>query len=361
MDYGMAGEDAALDEAVAKIATKLSGGSAPQRDDRPINLEQDLNEYDGPTDLEELERDAADEAAAPKQVKKQPAAEAATEDQGKEGEDAGAEDDTEFFELPAEAEGQEPVKIPKAEAIEAVKAFRQMNGDIANAINKAEETYQKEQDGIIGDLVKAHDVVIDRAEAALRMMPRPQMPSDLLLDPNSQYYNPEQYHVQKLNYDRQLEVLSSIKAERDRAVKERDDVKTAQESIHNAREHERLGRAWGDDWKDPAKREAKVKTLTEGVQKHFGITPDLLAQVPFDHRIMQLVAFALEAKGLPAKQAEVRKAIQSKAPKIVNGQAPQRDSQGRFAAGEYQSARKELKETGSEDAFVRAFLAKRQR
>ena len=351
-DTLMGGEDASLDAAVAAIVGKIQA-DRPQADTRPVGKTQDVTEYDGPTDMETLEdqQAAADAGETPK-AKTQATGEQPEDDQGEDGAEAGAEGD-ELFELPPEAEGEEPVKMTKAEAIAAIRAQRQIQGDVANVINQAEAKYQAEQDEIIKSIAEAHDVVITRAEAALKMMPRPQMPSELLLDRTSQYYDPEQYHLQKINYDRQVEVIRQVQEAHKVATKEKTEALTAQEQIQNAREHERLARAW-PDWKDPAKREAKAAELITGAEKVFGIPRETMAKMPFDHKLMQALDFALKAKQAPTKAVEVRKAIQEKAPKMVNGRAPDapRDKQGRFI----NEARQQLKESGSEDAFANYLL-----
>ena len=343
MDYNMAGEDASLDAAVAAITAKIQATPAEQPEDRrPVGHDADVTEYDGSTDLEELEKAQANDAAEV----------AEPDDQSESGTEAVAEGD-DLFELPPAAEGEEAVKIPRAEAIEAVRAYRQIQGNIADAINQAEAKYQSEQDQIIQGIVQAHDVVIDRAEAALRMMPRPQMPSEQLLNPQSQYYDPEAYHVAKINYDRQVEVIRQIQHERTKAQTERDQVASLQEQAQNAREHERLARVW-PEWKDEAKREAKTQALLDGAEKVLGIPRDVMQKMPFHHKVMQALDEALKAKQAPVKAAEVKKVIQEKAPKMVNGRAPlpAREQNGRFV----NEARQALKETGSEDAFAQYLL-----
>lgn len=350
-DTLLGGEDASVDAAVAAIVGKMQAerGAAPKEDTRPVKDNPDPTEYDGPTDLESLEDQ---DAAAKAGEKTKAAGEQPEDDQGEDGAEAGAEGD-DIFELPPEAEGEEPVKMTKAEAIAAIRAQRQIQGDVANVINQAEAKYQQEQDKIIDEIAQAHDVVITRAEAALKMMPRPQLPSEALLDRNSQYYDPERYHLEKINYDRQVEVISQVQQAHKTAQAQKAEALSAQEQIQNAREHERLARAW-PEWKDPAKREAKASELITGAEKVFGIPREVMAKMPFDHKLMQALDFALKAKQAPEKAVEVRKAITEKAPKMVDGKAPlpPRARNGQFV----NEARARLKETGSEDAFAEVLM-----
>ena len=344
----IAGEDASMDKAVATIMGKIQteNGTAPKADTRKVAADSDPTEYDGSVDLEQLERDQADAAAA-KTAKG--AGETEPDDQGEAGAEADAAGD-EIFELPPEAEGQEPVKMTKAEAIAAIRAQRQITGDIANVINAAEAKYQQEQDKIIEEIAQAHDVVITRAEAALKMMPRPQMPSELLLDRTSQYYDPETYHLQKLTFDKQVEVIKQVQAAHATATTQKTEALTAAEQIQNAREHERLSRVW-PEWKDTAKREAKATELLEGAEKVFGIPKETMAKLPFDHKLLQALDFALKAKQAPAKAVEVRKVVKESAAKMTNGQLPDRARNGQFTS-ETKAARDELRKTGSVDAFA---------
>lgn len=351
----MSGEDASLDAAVAAIVGKMQGDKGPAPDARPA-ARGDVNEYDGSTDLEELEAQQADAQANANAKSVDPKAtgdEPAEESEAEKGAEASGEE--QYLELPPEAEGGEVERIPLTEAIAAFKAQRQIQGDIANVINEAEAKYQKEQDGVLEAISKIHDVVLDRAEAALRIMPRPQMPSELLLDRNSQYYDPETYHLQKLNYDKQVDVIRTIVAERDKAAKDKEAVTTLAQQQQDAREHERLSRLKGwEDWKDPAKREARSTEMMTSLEKHYGIPRDLMDKYPFHHGIMQMAADALAHRQAPVKAAEVKKQVQEKAPKIVNGRAADapRDKNGRFV----NEARQRLRESGSEDAFAEVLL-----
>jgi hypothetical protein len=341
--------DGALNDAVAKITAKLTGGQAPAKEDtRKNSANADATEYDGSTDLEQLEGEAADAKAGEDQTAEK------TEPDGEDGAKADAEGD-EIFELPAEKEGDEPVKMTKAEAIAAIRAQRQIQGDIANVINQAEAKYQQEQDTIIDEIAKAHDVVITRAEAALKMMPRPLMPSEALLDVNSQYYNPEQYHLQKINYDRQVDVIKQVQQAHADASKQKAEALTVADQIQNSREHERLSRVKGwEDWKDSAKRETRATALIKDAEEVLGIPPEVLAKMPFHHKLMVNLDKLIKAEKAPVKAVEVKKAIQEKAPKMVNGQAPTppRAKNGQFI----NEARKELRDTGSTDAFANYLL-----
>lgn len=341
------GQDADLAAAAARIMA-LPGGT-----DALLNHEE-LREQKEPAPRDpvasqnspELALSEAEQAEAARKDGKDPKAETPEGEQQTEGAIEGA--DLEFIEIPGAEEGAAAERVPLAEAVEAIKKVRALNGDIAAAVNQAEITYQKEQDGIIADIVKAHDVVIDRAEAALKMIPKPQMPSNLYLDENSPYYDPKTWTALKQQYDQQVALLQGIAKEREDAVKQKGEAQSAQEMVTNAREHERLVRVWGDDWKNPQKREAKTKALFDGAEKHFHIDQALREKLPFDHRIMAALDFAIQAKERPAKAVEVKKAVQAAAPKIVKGQAtPERTADGRFQAG----AMKRLSETGSrEDA-----------
>ncbi len=351
-DTFMGGEDASLDTAVQAIMGKMAGDAGPKPDARPVGKTQDVTEYDGPTDLESLEDQQAAADAGETKAKTQAAGEEPEDDQGEDGAEAGAEGD-ELFELPPENEGEEPVKMTKAEAIAAIRAQRQIQGDVANVINQAEAKYQQEQDAIINEIAQAHDVVIQRAEAALKIMPRPQMPSELLLDRNSQHYDPETYHLQKLNFDRQVEVIKQVQEAHKTATAQKAEALSAADVVQNARQHEQLSRVKGwEDWKDPAKREARAGALIKDAEEVLGIPRDVLAKMPFHHKLMVNLDKLIRAEKAPAKAIEIKKAIQEKAPKMVDGKAPQRDrGTGQFTS-EAKQARGRLKDSGSEDAFA---------
>lgn len=339
----MAGEDASLDAATARImgigmANLVQDESKLDRLE-PTSGEVDLNEQDGTTDLDKIERDEALKAE--------------TADKG-DGEDAGAgEEPATFIELPADEEGKEAERIPLAEAVEAVKAYRQFQGDVATAVTRIEEEAYQKQDAAIQQIQQTFQAVRENARVALAAMDAylPQKPDPVMLDRNSGYYDPEGYHVAKIHYDQFVAYRSQLQAKLVDAEKGIDVTAQHQNQEFVRREQEKLAR-FIPEWKDEKAREARKGEILDVLSKRYGVTKEDLDDIVDAKAWRMMNDLANMAKAVQ-KAPEVRKAVQEKAPKLVQGKLPPRDTgNGRFVS----EARAELKKSGSEDAFANYLL-----
>lgn len=348
---GMAGEDASLDGAVAAIAAKLRAGAEERPDTRENRADRDVHEREQPGDLEELERlDAEERAAAETQDGKAPA-----EVEGKDGEEAEAADDAQYIELPAAEDGAEPERVPLTEAIDAVKQLRQMQGEIATAVIRAEEEAFSKQDQITQALSTTFETVRDQAKLALQMMHAyaPQAPDPIMLDRNSGYYDPEAYHTAKIHYDAFVDHYNKVKGTLTQSENGLKAVGGQQDSELVRRETERTAR-FIPAFKDEKSREAKKSEYLETL-KGFGIEKADLDEIA-DHRAWRMIDKLHGLLKAETKAPEVRKHLQEKTPKIVNGRAPQsRDT----ATGQYISkADQAFKKSGSVDDFARLLMSR---
>ena len=357
-------QDAALDAATNKILGMLGGGGtnafaeqAPRNQNQTnrdaINRERsgDMDDEDDVA-LSPEEQKQMDPRAA-RNGQQQPDNKA--EDQPKEA--ATEEDAEDWLEIPAEAEGQEAVRVPLAEAVEAVKQVRAMQGDIAAAVHKAEDEARSRQSEYLRDIVQTHAAVRQAAEMALQVIPQPQPPSRLYLDPNSQYYNPEVYHREMLAYEDQVRAWRGIEARAEQARSQEQQALLAASEAAATREHERLSR-YVPDWKDEGKRQTMITDISEKLGKLYGISPDYIASVPFNHGLVRMAMDAIAAKTTPApKPAEVKKAVQERVAKVTRGNAQQaRNADGTFVSGQATQARQALRSSGDERDAARLFM-----
>ena len=348
MDYG-------TDPSVQAAAEKLLGRFTGQAPEEPKKRAPELRDPANEPTQEELD---ADEDAYVNGYEPDEELPEGADAQGAdaEGDEAQGSQD-EYFELPAETEGAEAEKIPRAEAIAAVRQMRQLNGGIAEAITKAETEHFAKQDQAWTSMVQAHNAVIERAEAALASIPRPQMPPDVLLDEGSQYYNPNRYYALKTQYEDQVALLQGIKQRKDAEERARAETIQQAQGEHFAREHERVSR-FLPDWKDEAKRDDMRKGIYEFLGKAYGLDANFLdTRVPFDHRIMRAITDLKSLKEAQTKAPEVRKSVQEQAPKLnAKGRIPSQDrdpANGQFV----NQAKKRLKSEGSEAAAAAKWLA----
>lgn len=332
--------DPSLDSAVAKIMARGSAafGDEPQEDKRENRTDRDATEEGGSTDLEESE---AEQRAQPNE-----------DDEDKDGAASDGED-AQFIEIPG-GEGDEPVRVPVTEAAEAVTKLRQMNGDIATAVIKAETESWAKQDAITERMNEALQVVGQRAQAALHLMQQflPQPPDRAMLDDRSDAYNPQGYYAQKAYYDDYVAHAQRVQATVAQATSGQRDVMTAAETAEMERENTRLAR-YVPEWADAKTRETKRGEIIAALSAKYGVTEADMTGV-VSHKAWRIMHDLANLVQVQTKAPDIKKAVQEKAPKIVNGRVqPSRDpNSGQFSS----SARKELRETGSVDAAARLFM-----
>lgn len=333
----MSGEDASMMAATQKILAlgpSAWGEEAPATNAPPKRenrLERDPIERETSTDLAESEEDEAQAGADQKTETK------ATEE--------GAA--TDYLEIPGE-EGQEAEKVPLAEAVDAIKQLRALNGDVAAAVNKAEADYQAKVDQGLDEMARVYDAVVQQARAVVQSMPMPRPPDRSLITED-----PEFYQILLAQYEQQVGLYQRAQEAAEQAVKEQSQVRAQQTQIRMQRENERLGR-YIPEWKDDKSRAELAGKMSEFMAKAYGLDEATMNQVAFDHRLVRAMHELMTLKSQQTKAPEVRKAVQEKAPKLTKAAPPQaRTQDGKFAG----NAAERLKQTGSEDDAARLFLS----
>lgn len=329
--------DASLDAAVERIMAKGAEalGDGPKRPDtRENRLDREPHEMDEGVELDPERIEA--EAPEAEKAEQEPVGE-----------------EEQFLEIPR-GEGEEPEKIPLTEAMQAVQQIRQMQGDIASAVIKAEtEAYQK-QDYVLQKMAEIYDDTQARAQAALHMMQSfmPQPPARSMLDQSSSDYDPQGYYAAKAHFDEFVQYARNVENTVRESMQGKQSLGAIADAAQVERENARLARyipAWGK----PETRDAKRAEIEGVLAAKYGITKDLLDGV-IDHRAWRMMADLAETLSVNNKAPEIKKAIQEKAPKLVRGRLPNasRDTQGRFVNED----RAALKKSGSEDDFARMLL-----
>lgn len=276
------------------------------------------------------------------------------EAKGTDGEQEQAEGSEQFLEIPGEEEGAEPIKVPLTEAAQAVKQLRQMNGDIAAAVVKAETEAQEKSDALIQGIQRTYDAIANEARTAAQLMRQylPQPPHQALLDRSSEYFDPVSYYEQKAHYDNFVAHYNKVLGTVSQAEQGKASVQTQADKAESDRENARLAR-FIPEWGDEKTRETKRGEILGVLNAKYGITKDEFGDVT-NHKAWRMMNDLAQSLQTQAKAPEVRKAVQEKAAKIVNGKMPARDpnGSGRFVSED----RKQLRESGSEDAAARLFM-----
>lgn len=346
MEANMAGDDASLDAAVAAITRKISpedvGLAAPKErpDARQNRVDRDPIEKDDYHDLHDLEAAERAEREAGKQA--QPEGDA----EGEDGTEAGAEDDA-YIELAAAEEGGTPERIPAKEAAAAFKQLRQMNGDIASAVIKAEEEAFAKHDQITQSMQRALTGLEQHAMAQLQMMkmyaPQPPHPED--------FYTTEEFYKAKLHFDQYNAQYQRVLAQVSEVKQGRELIGQQELSETDRREIERTAR-FIPEFKSPETREAYKAQMLEQL-KPYGVTKAELDEIT-DHKAWRMMSDLAKLKAAETKAPEVRKHIKERVAKVTNGRLPERDSTtGRFV----NEARKAHREQGNEESLARLLMS----
>lgn len=350
MNPNMAGEDASLDSAVATIAAKLRGDEQQRPDPRENREDRDAIERENSTDLEESERLEREARADDENAQGEKPAEV----ESKDGAEAEAEDDAQYIELPPVEEGGTPERIPLTEALEAVQKVRQMDGEIATAVIRAEEEAFAKQDQITQQLNTTFSTVVQQARVALAMMDQylPAPPDPIMLDENSGYYDPAAYHRAKLYYDGYAAHYQKVAGVLKQAELGAQSTAGVQDAETVRRETDRAAR-YIPEFKDDKTRAARKDEILQALSPKYGFKKEDLDEI-VDHRAWRALNDLAKAMTAERKAPEVRKQLTETKPKIVNGRVSQtRDPQsGRFTS----EARKELRDTGSIEAAARLFM-----
>lgn len=339
-------DDGSLDSAVTAILGKLQMGNEPERKDTRENREDaDITELETSTDLDEAEREER-EAKANEQAKTNGKAPAEVE--GKDASEGDAEDDAQFIEVPPAEDGGEPTRVPVAKAIEAFQKLSQMDGEIATAVIRAEEEAYQKHDEVTQALAKTFETVEKQAKLALEMM-YAYAPAE----PHPRSFNStEDYYQAKLDYDGWVAHYNKVAATLKQAESGLGATTSQQDTEIVRREIARTER-FIPGWSDPKTRAAKQQEIVDMLGPKYGIKMDDVSEIT-DHRALRIIHDLTQSLKQAKAAPEVRKQITETKPKIVNGRvSPDRDpSTGRFLG----EARKELRDTGSEDSFVRMLM-----
>lgn len=274
----------------------------------------------------------------------------AQEDQSAEA--SAPEGDEQFLEIPGETDDAEPTKIPLSEAADAVKQIRQMNGDIAAAVIKAETEAQEKADRYIGGLAEAYRQIEVQARSTVQVMRQlmPQPPDESMLDDRSENYDPQGYYARRAYVDKYVAHMSRVEATIEQAMRGRDAVRTEADNADEARENTRLAR-YIPEWSKDETRAAKKTEIIDALKTKYGVSMDDFDGV-VSHKAWRMMNDLAKLTATQAKAPEIKKSIQEKAAKITNGKMPARAANGQFV----NSARTELRNERTEDAAARLFM-----
>jgi hypothetical protein len=231
------------------------------------------------------------------------------------------ETDDDYIEMPSDDEGTAPVKYKLAEVVEGWQKSKTLEAELTKAretvatplpheVEQHVVALQKERAGVVAAMKQWQDIN------------RPLEPNLELTNPASPNYNPELFHSQLQNYQRQLAQHAEVSKRIEAAEAQ---TKTEQEAIRSskiARETAELRKFWPEVVTDESVRETTAKALFD----HYKIDNALLdSDLTLDHRFYALAKDALAFRAMQGKQADAVKAVKAK-PRLIQGQARQAPS-----------------------------------
>ena len=252
-----------------------------------------------------------------------------------------APEEDEYFEFPAEKDGEEPRRVKIDEVLAAYEELPKLKGELENV----RKTAPPPVDYVSGlqETVRARSQMMQGLEMLANALAPKDPPLDML-NPQSDKYNPEAYYDAKTAADKARADIRAINAEREKHQKAFEQEQEVITRAHQARETAALLQAWPEFAKEETKRE-----LAESMRKTYGFTDNEINGIG-DHRQMLVIRDALELRALKAKQAEAVQVVRQK-PKLVKG-AARTTTDSKTAARS--AAMDRLRSTGSMDAAAEA-------
>jgi hypothetical protein len=302
-----------------------------------INQAEDLDRQD-----DDEQRD--DEQRAEGEQEKQP------ETKAKATEQATPEEDE--VEVPG-AEGEEPKRYKLADLVTKAQEYERLESQKAQIVENVERQAVEAATGQLRQIEQAGKQTAYMIQGALQLLQAPQPPSTEMLNPASQQYNPDQYHMQFAHYQRATQQFQQAQGVANQLMQQAQAAQTQAQEVRETRELQRLQRAWPEFGQPET-----TNKFVEDMSKAYGFTAQELDDVLVDHRQALVARDALAFRAMKAQSGDVKAKVEAKAPKLVRtkqeakGSAAQaRDPSGQFAS----NAMAELKRTNSDEAATRLF------
>lgn len=320
-ESSLAGKIAGLVDDTLSIGADIDP-DAPEREDEDASAEEDGEAQEAVAEPKEGEDDEQE-----------------TEASAEDGEDR-------FIEIPGE-EGADPEKIPVDEAIAAYRERQQFEGRQQQILSEVQYRAQTQAAQFIDTQRQAAAQAIQTMTTWLSALPMPQAPPADWINPNSQNYNPEQYHYARAQYDAAMGAINQVRNQLTMAQQHEARLAEQQDAAKSESEYAVLQNVW-PELRDPAKAAELAEGIARDAYRFYKVSPDELDGLG-DHRGMLIVRDALAYRRMQEKGGTITQRAKVKtAPKAVP--ATGRSAQPRDAAtGQYTQARNALKKSGRLD------------
>lgn len=246
--------------------------------------------------------------------------------------------ESQFFELPPEKDGDEPVRLTAKQVFEGYQEREQLRRDLESIKRVAPPP--PEWDRQMYETVQTRGQLVQMLDTIAQAY-APQEPDTKLLDQSSPHYDPNMFFHQKQAYDGARAQIQRVTQERQRQAQALEAEQGALREAARLREMGRLKEFWPEIADPSVQREVR-----DYAARTFGITDRDFATI-HDSRFYAILKKAKAFDDAQSQRQTAVKIVRS-APKLVK--APARNTQGR-GQQTYSTSMQRLQRSGSvEDA-----------
>lgn len=308
------------------------------------------------TDLDD--QDKAGEPDEPDDVTEEAEAKEGEDEPEKKAEDKADKDDEpedDEIEIPGE-DGAEPRKMKLSEAVEKALEYEKLEARKVEILDEVEREATTQITERMKHVEQVGQQTAYMLQAALQLLQEPKPPNEDMLNPQSQSYNPEQYHLAfaqfqraKGQYDQALQVGRQMYAQSQQAA---DYAKEQRET----EQLKKLQRAWPEF----GEKDTLDKFIGD-MGREYGFSAQELDDVLVDHRQALVAKDALAFRAMKARSGKVKETVEKRAaPKLTRSRAESKGGahQARNAKGQFKAngdAYGALRKTQSDDAAAAYF------
>jgi hypothetical protein len=218
----------------------------------------------------------------------------------------------EYFELPPEKEGGEPVRIKADEVFTGYQRARELETELAELKQSAPPPV--EYDHEIYKTVQVRGRMLKELETYAHLL-QPQQPQMELLNQASHHFNPDLYYQQVQMAQQMTQQLQAVRQRMDELQDDQSAEQEALASAKFAREKSKLSQIWPEVLSNPQKAHA----VREAAARFYGIDNQTFATT-HDARFYAILKDALAYRdGIKAQQTAA-KVVRAK-PRLVRASA----------------------------------------
>ena len=215
-----------------------------------------------------------------------------------------------YIEIPASQEGEEPRRIKLEEALERYEQFDELQAELDNVKSVQPPPVDWDQQAIQHvQTMQQYEDAIAQWQAANPV----QAPSEELLNPNSEYYDPDLYYAQMQNARVLQQQHEQANQQRHAALQQQQQRQAELENVQWQRERVKIL----DFWPELGDQAAAIKAASD-LEAGFGISPAVFDSLR-NAGAFKVIKAALAFYNLERQSKGVAKEVKAK-PKLVRSQ-----------------------------------------